>query len=239
MTFWKIHHIIGVLIVIFSVFQPYEIRHIHKEFGSSARAAEHARYNKHHVYESAAERLEVCGRSGISADTFGTAYQPRIHGDARTIVCKTRFIVLIYKMVLEKIKITVGKLFAIHFLYLITEQTTIQTDEIGFWKLADKSGYVLVLHICVGIVFWTRGGIGSFAIINKKLQLVANLTVFEMFLTVKHERFRSLVMILTHKGDFNLVLNVLNTHSVAKTKVVHYALNVFGVNMFAYRFKSF
>ena len=56
-------------------------------------------------------------------------------------------------MVLEKIKITVGKLFAIHFLYLITEQTTIQTDEIGFWKLADKSGYVLVLHICVGIVF--------------------------------------------------------------------------------------
>ncbi|CDB70052.1 unknown [Bacteroides cellulosilyticus CAG:158] len=103
----KVGKLFRMFIVILSVFFFYEIIHIHQKFRCGTGAAEHTRYDKYHIDESSAERLQIGGCRGVTAYGCGSADQPRIHGDACAIIGKIGFIILIYEVLVQQFDVAV------------------------------------------------------------------------------------------------------------------------------------
>ena len=148
----KVHDLIGPAEVVLAILAFEEIIHIEEELGRGAGPAQHGRDDEHHVDEPAAKGFEVGGSGGVSADITGTVEQPRVHRDRRAIVGKARLVVLIYIMVLQEIKVTLGGGFAIELPDTVAEQAAIQPDEALFGQLGDERGDVFVFDIGVGVI---------------------------------------------------------------------------------------
>ena len=199
-----------MLPIVLAVFLTDEVVEIHQEFRCGTSSGKHARHHEHHVDEAATERLEVGWCRGIATDRRSAADEPWIHGDGSTIVGERCLVVLIYKVVVKLVNVFICQLLAIHFLDAVGKQTAVQAYEIRLGKFTDKGGYVLVLHIGVGVVLGTCGSIGSIAIVCKELQLFEHLAVFVVLLAVDDERLGNLVVAFLHQRGFHLVLNVLH-----------------------------
>ena len=96
-----------MFIIILSEFFFYEIIHIHQKFRCGTGTAEHTRYDKYHVDESSAERLQIGGCCGVTAYGCGSADQPWIHGDACAIIGKIGFIILVYEVLVQQFDVAI------------------------------------------------------------------------------------------------------------------------------------
>ena len=63
-----------------------------------------------------------------------------------------------------------------------------------------------MLHVGVGVILRSCGGVGSLHVVCKELQTLQSLTVFGVLLAVEHERFCHFVVALAHESLFHLVL---------------------------------
>ena len=75
-------------------------------------------------------------------------------------------------MVGKHVDISVGQLLAIHLFDAVGQQPAVQPDEARLGQLAYKSGNVLVLYVCIGVILRARGGVGCFAIIGQESQFL-------------------------------------------------------------------
>ena len=143
--------LIGTLIVIQSILLTDEVVHIHQELGGGTGTCQHRAHHEHHIDETASKRLQV-GRSGrVTTNTSCTTNQPRIHGNRRTIVGQRGLVVLIYKVVCQQVDILISQFLVVHLLDTLSQQTTVQADEVRLGKLANQGSDILVLHIGIGI----------------------------------------------------------------------------------------
>ena len=211
----KVHYLFGMQIVVLAIFFTNKVVHVHQKFRCGTSATQHARYNKHHIDKTTAERFQISGCRRVTSHRHGTSYQPGIHGDTGAIVGKTGFIVFIDKVVIQQLQITVGYLLAIHIFEAVRQQTTIQADEVRFGKLAYQSSHILIFHIGIGIILTAGGRIGSITIVQQETEFVAHLAVLQMLLPVKHKRLCHGIVVLGHQSHLYLILYIFHTGSVA------------------------
>ena len=212
--------------------------HIHQELGSSTSARKHRAHNEDHIDKTTAERLQVSRCGWIATNVLCAIEQPRIHGDWSTIVGKRSFVVLIDVMVLKEVDVTICQFFAIHLLNAVAEQTTIQTNKALFRKFANKCGDVLILYVSIRIVLRTCSRIRRVAVVDKETQFICCLTIVFMALAIKHKSFSHLVVMLSHKGNFYLILHILYAHAIAVTQTLHDAVKGFSIDIFALALES-
>ena len=141
-------------------------------------------------------------------------------------------------MVFEQIHVAVAQLLAVHLLDAVSEQAAVQADETLLGQLADECGYVLVLHIGVGVVFGAGGGIGGVAVVHEEAHLVGRFAVVLVLLAVEHESLGHLKMAFGHECHLHLVLDVLHAHTVAEAQPLHDAVQGLGVNGLVLRTES-
>ena len=101
-------------------------------------------------------------------------------------------------MMRQLINVFVGNFLAIHFLYSVCKQSSVQTYEAGLRQLTYEGGDILMLNICICVILGSCCGIRGIAILRKELELFHCLTVLRMSLSVKHERFCNLIISFLH-----------------------------------------
>ena len=117
-------------------------------------------------------------------------------------------------MVLEKSDIFVRHLLSIHLLHSVCKDTTIQTDEILLRKFADESGEILLLDICIGVILASGSRIFSLTILDEEIEMVTHFPVFHMSLSVKHVCLGHSKVLLGHKTDLHLILDLFHMHTL-------------------------
>ena len=230
----QVHHLFGVLPVVFAVFLLYEVVHIHQKLGCCARSCQHTRYHEHHIDEASAEAFKVgrCGR--VATNRRCAADEPRVHSNRSAVVSKVGFVVLIYKVVCKQVQIFVGKFLAVHSLDAVGKQTAVQTNETLLWKFANKGGNVLVFHVGIGVKLRAGGCILCVAVVCKEAHLLQYLAVFGVLVAINDEAFSHVVVSFLHQSLFYLVLDVLYFYVVVNLNVRENFRNCAEVGGFAY-----
>ena len=137
-------------------------------------------------------------------------------------------------MVIEKVKVAVGGLAAIHPLDAVAKETAVQTDEVTLGNFADEGGKVLVLHVGVGVELRSRGGVVGVAVVGKETEFGGRFAVLAVLVAVHNECLGGFEMVLGHQCHLHLVLNVLHTHAVAEHKMIDYSLKFVSLEILAY-----
>ena len=119
----------------------------------------------------------------------------------------------------QLVYVLIGQLLAVHLLYAVGEQTAIEAYEARLRQLAYERGYVLVLHIGVGVVLRARGGVGGLHVVGEELEFLQSLPVLGVLLAVEHERLGGLVEALLHQSLLHLVLDVLHLYVIVYVDV--------------------
>ena len=215
----QVYHLIRTLPVVLAVLQTDEVVQVHQKLRRSAGARQHRRYDEHHIDEPAAERLQVLRRRGVAADGNGTTDEPGVHGDGGAVVSQVRLVVLVDEMLVQQRDVLVCQFASVHLLDLLGQQASVQTDEALLGQLADKRCDVLVLHIGIGVVLTTLGGIRGLAVVHQELQASLCLAIFAMPIAVEHIGFCHLVIPLRHQGHLYLVLHLLYADAVMNPQV--------------------
>ena len=140
--------------------------------------------------------------------------KPRVHGDACAVVGYAGLIVLVDEVLVEQVEVLVSCFLAVQFLNLVAQHLAVQADEVLLWKFADKCCNVLLFYICVSIELTAGSSVLSFAVVEQEVELALYFAVFEVLLAIQDIRFCCIIVAFSHKSDFNLVLDFLDTNSI-------------------------
>ena len=90
-------------------------------------------------------------------------------------------------VVLEQSYILVRQFLAVHLLESVGKNAAVESDEVLLRKLADESGKILLLDVCICVILAAGSCILSLAILDEEVKVVANLAILAMSLTIEHE----------------------------------------------------
>ena len=139
---------------------------IHQKLRRGTSSAEHTRHHEHHIYEASTETFKVGGSFRIAPDGGGAIEEPGVHGDAGAVVGQRRLVVLVDKMMVEKVEVLGGKFLSVELLDAVGQQATVEADKTCLRQFPYEGGTILVFHIGVGIVFAARCGIGGSTVVH-------------------------------------------------------------------------
>ena len=117
-------------------------------------------------------------------------------------------------VVLEQSDVFVRHFLSIHLLHPVGKDTAVQSDEVLLWKLSDEGRQVLLVDVGVCIVLAAGSCVLGLAVLDEEVEVVADLTVFHVPLSVKHISLCYCKVLFCHEAYFDLVLDFLHMHAL-------------------------
>ena len=111
-------------------------------------------------------------------------------------------------MVGELVDILIGQILTIHLLNTVGKQLAVKADKARLGQFAYQSGYILVLHVGVGIILRPCGRIRCLHVVGEELQTLQCFPGFGMLLPVEHKGLGYLKVALCHECLLYLVLYI-------------------------------